>query len=296
VQTAEGQPALVHCGPFANIAHGNNSVVADLLGLKLADWLVTESGFGAEMGFEKFVDIVCRRSGFAPSLVVLVATVQALKHHGGDDDGGLVALERGVENLRANLRIVQNFELPCVIAVNRFPGDSSAEIDAARRLASELDVIGVAVNAGFEEGGAGASELAEAVKEAAASTPPRPRLLYELGAPIAQKIEAIATRGYGAAGAELSPLAQKQAAAFERAGLGEVPVCMAKTHLSLSHDPSLLGAPSGFTLPIRELRAYTGAGWIVAMCGDMQTMPGLPANSAAKRIEIDADGRTVGLR
>jgi formate--tetrahydrofolate ligase len=296
VQTAEGQPVLVHCGPFANIAHGNNSVVADRLGLKLADWLVTESGFGADMGFEKFVDIVCRRSDFAPSLVVLVATVQALKHHGGDPDGGIPAIERGMENLRANLRIVQNLNLPCVIAVNRFPGDASGEIDAARRLAAELDVIDVAVNSGFEEGGAGATELAEAVREAALDLPPKPDFLYRLEDPIAEKISSIARRAYGADAAELTPLAQRQAAAFDRAGLGTVPICMAKTHLSLSHDPMLLGAPSGFTLPVRELRAYTGAGWIVAMCGDMQTMPGLPSNSAAKRIDIDAGGATVGLR
>ncbi len=295
VQTAEGQPALVHCGPFANIAHGNNSIVADLLALKLGEWIVTESGFGAEMGFEKFVDIVCRKAAIAPSVVVLVATLQALKHHGGDSEGGLDALERGVENLRANLKIIRSFGLPCVIAVNRFPGDSAAEIDAAARLAGELDVVGVAVNSGFEEGGAGGVALAEAVREAAA-IPSTPSFLYSLDDPIERKIEAIATRAYGAAGVELSPLAHAQAAAFEQAGLGRLPICMAKTHLSLSHDPGLVGAPSGFTLPVRELRAYTGAGWIVAVCGEIQTMPGLPAASAAKRIDIDARGDTVGLR
>ena len=295
VQTAEGQPALVHCGPFANIAHGNNSIVADLLALKLGDWIVTESGFGTDMGFEKFVDIVCRKASIAPSVVVLVATIQALKHHGGGVEGGLAALERGVDNLRANLNIIRSFGLPCVIAVNRFPGDSPAEIDAAARLAGELDVVGVAVNSGFEEGGAGGVALAEAVREAAA-TPSTPSFLYSLDDPIEQKIEAIATRAYGAARVELSPLAHAQAAAFEQAGLGRLPICMAKTHLSLSHDPALIGAPTGFTLPVRELRAYTGAGWIVAICGDMQTMPGLPAASAAKRIDIDAGGNTVGLR
>jgi formate--tetrahydrofolate ligase len=295
VQTAEGQPTLVHCGPFANIAHGNNSIVADLLALKLGDWIVTESGFGTDMGFEKFVDIVCRKAGIAPSVVVLVATIQALKHHGGGAEGGLEALERGVDNLRANLNIIRSFGLPCVIAVNRFPGDSDSDIEAARRLASELDVVGVAVNSGFEEGGAGGVELAEVVREAA-SIPSTPSFLYELDDPIEQKIEAIATRAYGAAGVDLSPVARAQAAAFEQAGLGNLPICMAKTHLSLSHDPTLIGAPTGFTLPVRELRAYTGAGWIVAICGDMQTMPGLPAASAAKRIDIDAGGDTVGLR
>jgi formate--tetrahydrofolate ligase len=295
VQTAEGNPALVHCGPFANIAHGNNSLVADLLGLKLADYVVTENGFGAEMGFEKFVDIVCRLGGIAPSTVVLVATVQALKHHGGDPGGGLPALERGVDNLRANLRIVREVGLDCVIAVNRFPGDSAAEIDAAVRLAGELGAAGVAVNDGYERGGEGAVALAEAVVEAA-SAPVRPAQLYSLDEPIEQKIAAIATRAYGAAGIELSPVAREQAERFERAGLGGLPICMAKTHLSLSHDPALIGAPTGFTLPVRELRPYTGAGWIVAVCGDMQTMPGLPADAAALRIDIDADGNTVGLR
>ncbi len=294
-QTAEGEPALIHCGPFANIAHGNNSLVADRLGLKLADYVVTESGFGADMGFEKFVDIVCRTGGIAPSAVVLVATVQALKHHGGDPDGGLAALERGVDNLRANVGIVRQFGLPCVIAVNRFPGDSGADIDAAERLAMELGVAGVAVNNGFEEGGAGAVQLAEAVMEAAA-VPTPPTFLYTLDDPIEQKIESIATRVYGAAGVELSPVARAQARRFEEAGLGHLPICMAKTHLSLSHDPSLQGAPTGFTLPVRELRPYTGAGWIVAVCGDMQTMPGLPANAAARGIDVDAAGRTVGLR
>ncbi|HEY4348193.1 MAG TPA: formate--tetrahydrofolate ligase [Gaiellaceae bacterium] len=295
VQTAEGDPALVHCGPFANIAHGNNSIVADRLGLKLGDYVVTESGFGAEMGFEKFVDIVCRVGGIAPSVVVLVATTQALKHHGGDSDGGITALERGLDNLRANLRVVEAFGLPCVIAVNKFPGDTAAEIDATRSLARDLGVAGVALNEGFEQGGEGAIELAEAVL-AAVGEPAPPQFLYELDDPIDMKIEKIAMRAYGAAGVDLSPAARSQVAELEKSGLASVPICMAKTHLSLSHDPSLLGAPEGFTLPVRELRPYTGAGWIVALCGEMQTMPGLPASSAAKRIDLDAAGNTVGLR
>jgi formate--tetrahydrofolate ligase len=296
VQTLEGEPALVHCGPFANIAHGNNSLVADLLALKLGEYVVTESGFGADMGFEKLIDIVCRMSGIAPSAVVLVATVQALKHHGGDPDGGVAALERGVGNLRANLRVVHETGLQAVVAVNRFPGDSTRDIDAACRLAGELDVAGVAVNDGFELGGDGAVELAEAVAEAAASAPSAPSFLYSLDDTIEGKIAAIARRAYGAAGVELSGAARAQASRLEAAGLGRLPVCMAKTHLSLSHDPALTGAPSGFTLPVRELRPYTGAGWIVAVCGDMQTMPGLPARSAAQRIDVDAAGRPVGLR
>ena len=295
VQTTEGNPALVHCGPFANIAHGNSSLLADRLGIKLGDYVVTESGFGADMGFEKFVDIVCRLGGFSPSVVVLVATVQALKHHGGDPDGGLPALERGFDNLRAALGIVRQFGLNCVVAINRFPRDDAADIDAAKHLANELGAEGVAVNQGFELGGAGTTELAAAVVEAAVA-PTELSYLYGLEQPIEQKIEAIATRAYGAAGVALSPLARAQAEAFEARGLGGLPICMAKTHLSLSHDPTWIGAPSGFTLPVRELRAYTGAGWIVAMCGDMQTMPGLPQDSAARRIDLDAAGATVGLR
>jgi formate--tetrahydrofolate ligase len=290
VRTLEGEPALVHCGPFANIAHGNNSVVADRLGLKLADYVVTESGFGADMGFEKLVDIICRREGVVPSAVVLVATVQALLHHGEGD------MRRGLANLAANLRIVQAFGLPCVIAVNRFPGDSDAEVASARDLAAELDVAGVGVNEGFERGAEGALDLAELIVDAASGGPPEPRFLYSLDDPIERKIEAIAMRAYGAAGVALSPAALAQAERFEADGLGALPVCMAKTHLSLSHDPTLINAPAGFTLPVRELRAYTGAGWIVAVCGDMQTMPGLPANAAATRIDLDASGATVGLR
>jgi formate--tetrahydrofolate ligase len=295
VQTAEGQPALVHCGPFGNIAHGNNSLVADLLGLKLADFLVTESGFGADMGFEKFVDIVCRMGGIAPSAVVLVATVSALKHHGGDPGGGTEALVRGAENLAVNLGIVKRFGLPCVVALNRFPGDTAREVDAATRLAEELDVVGVAVNSGFEQGGIGATALAELVLEAA-TVPSKTTYLYALDDPIETKIAAIATGAYGAAAVELSPVARAQAAALERGGLGHLPICMAKTHLSLSHDATLIGAPTGFTLPVRELRSYTGAGWIVAICGDVQTMPGLPAVAATKRIDIDGEGKTIGLR
>ena len=295
VQTLEGQPALVHCGPFANIAHGNNSLIADRLGLKLGDYVVTESGFGADMGFEKFVDIVCRDGGLAPAAVVLVATMQALKHHGGDPHGGVEAIERGAENLAANMRIVHELGIHPVVAVNRFPGDDPVEIDAVRRLALELGAFGAEVNDGFERGGEGAVALAEVVLEAAAhGSEASP--LYELDQSIPDKIRAVAVRAYGADGIELSPAAAAQAHDLAEAGLDELPVCIAKTHLSLSHDPSLGGTPSGFTLPVRELRPYTGAGWIVALCGDMQTMPGLPAEPAAKRIDVDADGRVTGLR
>jgi len=295
VQTLEGQPALVHCGPFANIAHGNNSLVADRLGLKLADYVVTESGFGADMGFEKLVDILCRTSGLSPSAVVLVATTQALKHHGGDPDGGVKAIERGAANLEAHLAIVRRFGIDCVVAVNCFPGDRPTEIDAVRRLSLELGAIAAEVNDGYERGGEGTAVLAEAVVEAAESPAPV-RFLYSLEQSIAQKIESIATKAYGAAAIELSPEARATAERLERDGLSDLPICVAKTHLSLSHDPALTGAPTGFTLPVRELRPYTGAGWIVALCGTMQTMPGLPAAPAALRIDVDPTGHIVGLR
>jgi formate--tetrahydrofolate ligase len=295
VQTLEGQPALVHGGPFANIAHGNNSLLADRLALKLGDYAVTESGFGAEMGFEKFVDIVCRIGGLAPSGVVLVATVQALKHHGGDPDGGLAALERGVANLEANLGIVRRFGLEAVVAVNRHPGDTDAELRALRRMAIEAGAQAAAVCDGYLGGGDGAVQLAEAVVAATEHRAPL-RLLYDDEDTLVRKIDKVARLVYGAAGIELSRAARAQAEELEARGLGRLPICVAKTHLSLSHDPARTNAPRGFTLPVGELRAYTGAGWVVAICGEMQTMPGLPADPAASRIDVDAAGRIHGLR
>ena len=294
VQTLEGQPAIVHCGPFANIAHGNNSVLADQLGLKFGDYVVTESGFGSDMGFEKLVDIVCRAAGLVPAVAVVVATTQALKHHGGDPEGGIQAIERGAANLAAHIGLVRRFGLECVVAVNRFPGDDPGEIEAVRGLAHELGAA-AEVNDGFEQGGEGAAALAEAVV-AAAAAPSEVDFLYALDDTIEEKIAAIATQAYGAAGIELAPAAQAAADRLTAAGLGGLPVCMAKTHLSLSHDPALVGAPTGFTLPVRELRPYTGAGWIVALCGEMQTMPGLPASPAAFRIDVDPSGSITGLR
>ncbi len=294
VQTLEGQPALVHCGPFANIAHGNSSLVADLVGLKLGDYVVTESGFGSDMGMEKLLDIVCRAGGLAPSAIVLVATVRALKHHGGNPEGGLEAVERGAPNLARHIGIVREFGLNAVVAVNRFPGDTDEEIATVRRLALELGAHSAAVNWSFEGGGEGAVELAEAVV-AAAESPSSFEPVYPLDAPIADKIEAIATRVYGADGIYLLPAAENDVRRFTEQGLDRVPICMAKTHLSLSHDPNLTGAPTGFTVPVRAVRAYTGAGWLVALCGDMQTMPGLSATPAAFNVDIDENGRTVGL-
>jgi formate--tetrahydrofolate ligase len=294
VQTLEGQPALIHCGPFANIAHGNNSLVADRVALKLGDYVVTESGFGSDMGMEKFFHIVCRAGGLEPNAVVLVATVKALKHHAGDPDGGLDAIETGAANLARHLGIVREFGVNPVVAINRFPGDTTEEIELVRKLALEQGAYAAEVNNGFEEGGAGAAALAEAVV-AAADEPSNFDFLYPLEAPIEQKIEAIAKRVYGADGIFLLKTARDKIEQFKKTGIDLLPICMAKTHLSLSHDATLTNAPTGFTVTVRDLRAYTGAGWIVALCGDMQTMPGYGANPAAVNVDIDGEGRTVGL-
>jgi len=294
VQTLEGQAAFVHCGPFANIAHGNNSLVADRVALKLGDYVVTESGFGSDMGMEKFFDIVCRAGSLRPNAVVLVATVKALKHHGGNPEGGVEAIEVGAANLARHLGIVRQFGLHAVVAVNRFPGDAEDEIERLRALALEHGAYAAEVNNAFEDGGAGAAALAEAAV-AAAEEPNSFDFVYPLEASIEQKIEAIATRVYGADGIFLLPAARSRVEELNRLGFDKLPICMAKTHLSLSHDPALTNAPTGFTVTVRDLRAYTGAGWIVALCGDMQTMPGYGRTPAAMNVDIDADGTTVGL-
>ena len=294
VQTLEGQPAFVHCGPFANIAHGNNSLVADRVGLKLGEYVITESGFASDMGMEKFFDITCRIGDLRPDAVVLVATVRALKHHAGKPDGGLDAIEVGAQNLARHIGIVNGYGLQAVVAVNKFPDDTHEELEAVRKLALEHGAYAAELNEGFERGGDGATALAEAVVDAA-DQPSSFEFAYPLDAPIAEKIRAIATKVYGADGAELLPLAKQRAEAFEQSGLGTLPICMAKTHLSLSHDPALKNAPTGFTVPIRDLRPYTGAGWIVALCGDMMTMPGLGKSPAAFAIDIDDSGEIVGL-
>jgi formate--tetrahydrofolate ligase len=294
VQTLEGQPALVHCGPFANIAHGNNSLVADRVALKLGDVVVTESGFGSDMGMEKFFDIVCRVGGLRPSAVVLVATVKALKHHGGDPDGGADAIEAGAANLIRHLGIVREFGLSAVVAVNRFPGDTDEEIEQVRELALANGAFAAEANEAVVRGGEGAAALAEAVV-AATMEPSSFAPLYPLDDPIERKIETIATRVYGADGIALQPAAQAKVEELERVGFDKLPICMAKTQLSLSHDPALANAPTGFTVPVRDLRAYTGAGWLVALCGDLQTMPGYGPTPAALNVDIDDEGRTVGL-
>jgi formate--tetrahydrofolate ligase len=294
VQTLEGQPAFVHCGPFANIAHGNNSLVADRVALKLGDYVVTESGFASDMGMEKFFDITCRIGDLRPDAVVLVATVRALKHHAGNMDGGQAEIEAGAANLARHIGIVKGFGLQAVVAVNRFPTDSDEELEAVKRLALEHGAYAAEVNEAFERGSDGATALAEAVIDAA-EQPASFGFAYPLDAAIEEKIRLIATSVYGADGIDLQPAAKQRAAAFEQGGLGELPICMAKTHLSLSHDPALKNAPTGFTVPIRDLRPYTGAGWIVALCGDMMTMPGLGKTPAAFAIDIDESGETVGL-
>jgi formate--tetrahydrofolate ligase len=294
VQTLEGQPVFVHCGPFANIAHGNNSLVSDRVALKLGDVVVTESGFGADMGMEKFFDIVCRVGGLTPSAVVLVATVKALKHHGGDPEGGAGAIEAGSANLVRHLGIVREFGLDAVVAVNRFPTDGDEEIEQVRRIALANGAFAAEANDAVARGGKGATALAEAVvaaTEQSSSFSP----IYPLEDTIERKIEAIATRVYGADGILLQPAARKRIAELERAGFDRLPICMAKTHLSLSHDPALANAPTGFTVPVRDLRPYTGAGWLVALCGDMQTMPGYGRTPAAHAVDIDETGTTVGL-
>jgi formate--tetrahydrofolate ligase len=301
IQTLEGQPCLMHAGPFANIAHGNSSLIADLIGLKLGQYVVTESGFGSDMGMEKFMDIVCRVGRLTPSCVVLVATVRALKHHAGvaddpriDRPRGLAAIVTGAANLRRHLGIVREFGVPCVVAVNRRPGDADEEVELVRTMAMEHGAFAAEVNDGFAAGGPGAADLAQAVVDAC-EAPSAFRSLYPDDASIVEKIEAIATRIYGASGIYLYADAERKIAQYHADGLDALPICMAKTHLSLSADAALLNAPENFTLPVRDMRAYTGAGWLVPLCGDIQQMPGLGTAPAALNVDIDETGRTVGL-
>jgi formate--tetrahydrofolate ligase len=301
IQTLEGQPCLMHCGPFANIAHGNSSLVADLIGQKLGDYVITESGFGSDMGMEKFFDIVCRKGGIKPSTVVLVATVRALKHHAGLEDDprvdakeALAAVEKGAANLRRHLGIVKTFGLPCVVAVNRRPGDTDEEVELVKKLALEAGAFGAEQNDGFSRGGEGAADLAEAVAEAA-EQPNDFQMIYDDDDSIEAKIRKVATKVYGAKDVVFYLDAQRKMKQYHEDGLDKLPICMAKTHLSLSADPALLNAPTDFEFPVRDIRAYTGAGWLVPLAGDIQQMPGLGKTPAALNVDIDAEGRTVGL-
>jgi formate--tetrahydrofolate ligase len=299
VQTLEHQPVFLHAGPFGNIAHANNSIVEDRIALKLADYVVTEAGFASDLGFQKFCDIVCRFGGFAPSAGVLVTTVRAMKSHGGMAFAALGtqdldALARGVDNLSAHIAILREYGVPCVVSINNFPTDTDAEITLITELAQAAGAERVVVNRGFADGGDGATELAEAVVEAC----DRPNTFHQLtpkGTPLRSQIEAIATKLYGADGVDYLPQADKDLARMDELGFGAVPVCMAKTHLSLSHDPLQLNRPRGFRLPVRGVVPAAGAGFVVVLCGDMQRMPGLGRTPNFMGVDIDADGTTIGL-
>jgi formate--tetrahydrofolate ligase len=298
VQTLEGSPALVHGGPFANIAHGCNSVIATRLGLRLADVVVTEAGFGADLGGEKFCDIKCTSAGLAPDLCVVVATLRALKMHGGVAKSALgaedvAALRRGCANLVRHVENMQNFGLPVVVAVNHFAGDTEAEFAAVQERLSGLDVPVVSCRH-WAEGGAGAGEWARTVLQrlgGAASFRP----LYEPALPLADKIRTVARRIYRAAEVAFDESAARKLAGFDSAGYGHLPVCMAKTQYSFSADPTLLGAPEGFAVPVRDVRLSAGAGFVVVLCGQIRTMPGLPRKPAAINIRLDSAGAVEGL-
>ena len=300
VQTLEGTPVLIHTGPFGNVAHGASSVVADRLALGLADVVVTEAGFGAELGAEKFFDIKCRQSGLAVSAAVLVATVGTLKRHGrssrAPEHEDVEAVERGAENLAWHLGVLRQFGVPAVVAVNVFPTDTPAEIAALREKALAAGARAALPTTHYGEGGAGALDLARAVRAAAREAPAALRLLYPDDLPLAAKIEALATRVYGAGSVEYTRRAAAQLEDLERIGFGRLPVCVAKTHLSLSHDPALGPTPRGFRFPVRELGLCAGAGFVTVVAGEMQLIPGLPARPAAESIDVDADGRITGLR
>ena len=307
LQTTENTPVLIHAGPFANIAHGNSSILADLIGLKLADCVVTESGFGADMGMEKFMNIKCRASGLVPDAAVMVCTVRALKMHSGRFrvvagrplDPGLLredlkAIEDGIANLEKQIENVRLFGVPVVVAVNVFPTDTEAEIELIQQRSLAAGAEGAYRSDVWAKGGAGAEELAHGVLKAA-ERPKDFRFLYELDRPIKEKIEAIATKIYGADGVDYAPAAEQQIKKYTELGYGNLPICMAKTHLSISHDPALKGRPRGFRVPIREVRASLGAGFLYPLLGEMRTMPGLPSEPNTWKIDLDDDGNVVGL-
>jgi formate--tetrahydrofolate ligase len=299
VQTLEGQPALVHAGPFGNIAHAANSILADRIALKLADYVITEAGFASDLGFQKFCDIVCRVGGFVPNAAVLVTTVRATKSHGGKPfnvlaNEDLDAIKKGADNLAAHVQIVRQYGLPCVVAINSFPTDTARELELVRELALKAGAETVVTHSGFSQGGEGAVDLANAVT-AACEKPNTFSFLTPTGTPLVQQIEAIATKLYGAAGIDLESQARKDLERVEKLGLAHAPVCMAKTQMSLSHDPTLRNRPTGFILPVRAIVPSAGAEFVVALCGEMQRMPGLGKTPAFMNIDIDAEGRTVGL-
>ena len=307
MQTLEGQAAFVHAGPFANIAHGNSSILADQVALQLGDYVVTESGFGADIGMEKFFDIKCRYSGLIPDAVVLVATIRALKMHGGGprvipgrpldpayQEENLELLEKGLDNLGVHIRNAIGFGVPVVVAINKFTEDTEAEVELIRKFAIDAGAETAVMTDHWANGGDGALELAEAVVSAC-EKPSNFEFLYPLDIPIKEKIEIIAKKIYQAGSVTYDALADRQIASYEANGFGNLPICMAKTHLSISHDPNLKNAPSGFEVTVREARASVGAGFIYPLLGEMRTMPGLGSKPAYMNVDVDEDGKVVGL-
>lgn len=307
MQTLENTPCLIHAGPFGNIAHGNSSLIADYVGLKYCDYVVTEAGFGADMGAEKFVNIKCRASGLKPDAAVLVCSIRALKMHSGKYrvvagkplpkellEENLVALVQGLPNLIKQIENVKIYGIPVVVAINRFPTDTEREIELVKKEAMQYGVVDVVVSEVFAKGSEGGLELAEAVIKAA-EQPFQFKFLYPDEYSIADKIRTIATKIYGAVDVEILPQARKDIERFVQWGFGNLPVCMAKTHLSISHDPNLKGKPENFSVPVREIRLSSGAGFVYALCGDMVTMPGLPSQPGGTRVDIDENGNIVGL-
>ena len=307
LQTVENTPVLVHAGPFANIAHGNSSIIADLIATRTSEYVVTESGFGADIGAEKFMNIKCRASGLKPDAAVLVVTVRALKMHSGRFkvvagkllDTGLLeenipAIEDGSGNMVKQIENISLFGVPVVVAINRFTTDTDREVEAVRRIALEAGACAAEVSTLWADGGEGGTDLAKAVIEAA-EQPSKFNYLYDLEQPLKDKIDIIATRIYGASSVDYSPKSSRQIKRYTEMGYGNLPICMAKTHLSLSHDPKLKGRPEGFELPIREVRLSAGAGFVYPLVGEMRTMPGLPTVPAGANIDIDENGRIVGL-
>lgn len=307
LQTIENTPAFVHAGPFANIAHGNSSILADMFAIKCGDFLLTEAGFGADIGAEKFFNIKCRYSGLKPSAAVLVVTVRALKSHSGRYrvvagkklppemlELNVRDVEEGGANMIKQIENLRHHGVTPVVAINVFEGDHPEEIEAIQRMAVEAGALGASVSRHFTQGGKGVIELAEMVVTASEQDN-KFNFLYELDQPIKKKIETIAQKIYGADGVSFEALAERQIKDYEANGFGNLPICMAKTHLSLTHDPLRKGAPKGFTLPIREVRASVGAGFIYPLVGEMMTMPGLAEHPAAEKIDIDEDGNIVGM-
>ncbi|MDN4166095.1 formate--tetrahydrofolate ligase [Cytophagales bacterium LB-30] len=303
VQTYEGQPCIMHAGPFGNIAHGCSSIVGDKLALHLADYVVTEAGFGSDLGGEKFFDIKCRQSGLFPNAAVLVTTVKALKMHGGEPydkenlkKENVAAMVRGFANLKKHLENIQAFGVPVVVALNKFPTDTEAEIQELEGFVKTSGAYGFAVSDGVADGGKGVAGLARLVDAAATANPnPKPQFMYDLEESIEEKMRKISQKVYGADDIVLGTGVKKKIKQLEEDGFGHLPICMAKTHLSLSDDPSKLGAPQGFNITISDIKISAGAGFIYPLVGKMMTMPGLGAIPAAESIDIDADGKVVGL-